>query len=76
MCGLLLNISPAAPNNCFYLILFQSSIIMILALLICNTWRDSNHWVLASVNDKIILFRDINMVANNMAEFGFSLLYY
>ena len=43
MCGLLLNISPAAPNNCFYLILFQSSIIMILALLICNTWCDSNH---------------------------------
>lgn len=43
ICGFLLNVGPAAPNNCFSPILFQISITVILALLICNTWCDSNH---------------------------------
>lgn len=73
-----LNVGPVAPNDCFFFfpILFHINITVILALLICNTWCDSNHWVLASVNDKIILFSDTRMVANNVAEFGFSLLCY
>lgn len=72
--GLHLNIGCRTPNNYFSPVLFQISIIVILVILICNTWCDSNHWVLASVSDKIILFSDEKIVANTVVEFGFSLL--